>query len=130
MGRIHPDWNGVSIVYLSLFSHEFGHHVQTLSGSLQEAWRQRRAAGSDSPAGLEWSRRMELQSECFSGLFIGAVVDSGGPFTASDIGNVLQAWIGDPTHGTNANIDAWFNRGVQNQIALCNTWIASSAEVA
>jgi predicted metalloprotease len=42
----------------------------------------------------------------------------------------MQAWIGDPTHGTNANIDAWFNRGVQNQIALCNTWIASSAEVA
>ncbi|MDF2822648.1 MAG: hypothetical protein K0R68_56 [Mycobacterium sp.] len=130
LGIINRDWDGFPFVHLAMVSHEFGHHVQELSGSLGEAWSQRRKVGTNSPAGLEWSRRMELQAECFSGLFLGSVVDSGGPFTQSDLSDVIQAYIGDETHGTSANGDAWLMRGSENQIARCNTWVASSAEVA
>lgn len=102
---------------------------------MQEAWRERRAAGANSPVGYEWSRRMELQAECFSGLFMQSIVDSGGPFTGGELSTVLQAWIGNhaggpPTHGTNASWDAWFLRGTENQIARCNTYTATAGEVA
>lgn len=130
LGMLHTDWNGVPIVHLQMVAHEFGHHVQELSGTLTEAWVQRRKAGTNTAAGLEWSRRMELQAECFGGMFLGSVTDSGGPFTQSDLADVLQAYIGDPTHGTNANVDAWFLRGTENQIARCNTWTATAGEVA
>jgi predicted metalloprotease len=120
LGIINRDWDGFPFVHLAMVSHEFGHHVQELSGSLGEAWSQRRKVGTNSPAGLE----------CFSGLFLGSVVDSGGPFTQSDLSDVIQAYIGDETHGTSANGDAWLMRGSENQIARCNTWVASSAEVA
>lgn len=120
------------LIYLSVFAHEFGHHVQQLTGTLSESWKRQRTAGIKSPAGLELSRRLELQAQCYSGLFVEAAVDSGGPFTRADVGPVLDRYgnTGRDTHGTSAHRQSWWTRGMQNQIGLCNTWSASSAEVA
>ncbi|MDF2822650.1 MAG: hypothetical protein K0R68_58 [Mycobacterium sp.] len=125
---------GRPLNYLSVFAHEFGHHVQGLTGVLDEAYSRERRVGRDSPAGLEISRRTELQVQCFAGMFVESIVDSGGPFTRPDIDSVRRfeygSGTGSPTHGTAANVEGWWVRGIRNQIADCNTWSASSAEVA
>lgn len=121
----------VPLIYLSVFAHEFGHHVQQLTGTLSESWERERAAGINTPAGLELSRRLELQAQCYSGLFVETAVDSGGPFTRADVGPVLDRYgnTGADTHGNAEHRQSWWTRGMQNQIGLCDTWSASSAEV-
>ncbi|MFL6122904.1 neutral zinc metallopeptidase, partial [Actinophytocola sp.] len=64
-------------VYLALFAHEYGHHVQTLAGVMDAYWDQRYDAGADTEAGLELSRRSELQAQCFSGMFLAAAYGRG-----------------------------------------------------
>jgi predicted metalloprotease len=124
-------------VYLALFAHEYGHHVQEVSGIMDAAWEKIYAAGPQSPEGLEMSRRKELQAQCFSGMFLGAHVDRGGTVTR-DMYN--QAWDdqetrGDDTsgtrdHGSNAHYAAWWRAGAKdNRIVDCNTFAASSADV-
>ncbi|WP_276824761.1 neutral zinc metallopeptidase, partial [Mycolicibacterium mageritense] len=79
---ITADWTGGDpLDYLSLFAHEFGHHVQHLTGTTKEQNRRERQAGPQSPAGLELRRRSELQVQCYSGMFIQSIIDSGGPYT-------------------------------------------------
>lgn len=131
-----PDsWTeGRPLNYISVFAHEFGHHVQELTGILDEAHTRERRAGRDTPAGLELNRRTELQVQCFAGMFVESIVDSGGPFTRPDVDHTRRFEYGSgsdsPTHGTAANIEGWWVRGISNQIADCNSWAASSAEVA
>ena len=78
-----------AVIYLSMLAHEYGHHVQALVGALAEEYRQANAAGMDSAAGLELSRRMELQAQCFSGMFVGSIANvrgrTGGRFGQQDI---------------------------------------------
>jgi predicted metalloprotease len=76
-------------VYLALFAHEYGHHVQALSGMTDVYWDKRYEAGTDSAAGLELSRRFELQAQCFSGMYLGSTVNRGG-----DVGQPMyrDAW--------------------------------------
>lgn len=125
---------GRPLNYLSVFAHEFGHHVQGLTGTLDEGHRRERRTGGDTPAGLELNRRTELQVQCFAGMFVESIVDTGGPFTRPDIDSVRRFEYGSgndsPTHGTAANVEGWWVRGIRNQIADCNTWSASSSEVA
>ncbi|MFD9896023.1 neutral zinc metallopeptidase [Amycolatopsis sp. NPDC059027] len=124
-------------VYLALFAHEYGHHVQEVAGLMDAAWQKIYEAGQNSPAGLEMSRRKELQAQCFSGMFLGAHVDQGGTVTR-DMYN--KAWNdqetrGDNTshsrdHGTNAHYAAWWRAGAtNNRIADCNTFAAPASEV-
>lgn len=92
--------NGEPLKYLSVFSHEFGHHVQEVTGILDEANRRERRVGRDSPAGLESSRRTELQAQCFAGMFIDFIVDSRGPYTRSDFDATREfEHISDAWHG-------------------------------
>jgi predicted metalloprotease len=65
-------------VYLAVFAHEYGHHAQALSGLTDAFWDARYEAGTDSAAGLELSRRHELQAQCFSGTFLGSAENRGG----------------------------------------------------
>ncbi|WP_442876130.1 neutral zinc metallopeptidase [Amycolatopsis sp. NBC_01480] len=124
-------------VYLALFAHEYGHHVQEVAGIMDAAWQKIYAAGQNSPDGLDMSRRKELQAQCFSGMFLGAHVDQGGTVTR-DMYN--KAWNdqetrGDNTshshdHGTNAHYAQWWRAGARsNRIADCNTFAAPASEV-
>ncbi|WP_026453946.1 neutral zinc metallopeptidase [Saccharomonospora iraqiensis] len=124
-------------VYLALFAHEYGHHVQELAGIMDAAWERIYAAGRDSPAGQEMSRRKELQAQCFSGMFLGAHVDQGGTITRA---MYERAWYdqetrGDDTsgtsdHGSNANYAKWWRAGAyDNRIVDCNTFAAPSTDV-
>ncbi|HJQ46227.1 MAG TPA: neutral zinc metallopeptidase [Amycolatopsis sp.] len=124
-------------VYLALLAHEYGHHVQEVSGLMDAVWRQIYADGQTSPAGLDLARRKELQAQCFSGMFMGAVVDRGGSVTRD---MYAKAWRdqdtrGDNTsgsndHGSNAHYAEWWRTGAQyNRIAKCNTFAAPTSDV-
>ncbi|WP_083852977.1 neutral zinc metallopeptidase [Saccharomonospora glauca] len=125
-------------VYLALFAHEYGHHVQELAGIMDAAWERIYAEGRDSPAGQEMSRRKELQAQCFSGMFLGAHVDQGGSITREmyDAAWYDQETRGDDTsgthdHGSNANYAKWWRAGAyDNRIVDCNTFAAPSEDVA
>ena len=124
-------------VYLALFAHEYGHHVQEVAGIMDAVWQQIYAVGQDSDEGLSLSRRKELQAQCFSGMFMGATVDQGGSVTRD---MYSKAWRdqdsrGDQTshsrdHGSNANYAQWWRTGAQfNRIAMCNTFDAPAGQV-
>lgn len=124
-------------VYLALFAHEYGHHVQEVTGLMDAAWEAIYQVGQESPAGKEMARRKELQAQCFSGMFLGAHVDRGGTISR-DMYN--KAWDdqetrGDNTsgsrdHGTNAHYAQWWRAGAKdNRIVDCNTFAAAAGEV-
>ena len=64
-------------VYLAVLAHEYGHHVQAMSGVLDTYGEASYNAGVDTEAGLELSRRLELQAQCFSGMFLAATYGRG-----------------------------------------------------
>ncbi|TWD81985.1 hypothetical protein FB561_3109 [Kribbella amoyensis] len=51
-------------------AHEYGHHVQAMSGLLTASWWRQNHMSKD--AGLAESRRRELQASCFGSAYIGA----------------------------------------------------------
>lgn len=126
------------VIYLAVFAHEYGHHVQRVSGIITAQTRIERQYGRMSDRGLESSRRLELQAQCFSGLLVKSVSDTGGQFTRADYPTAYEDQQrgdrpGDPdrTHGTSAHSQAWWDTGYQtNRLARCNTWSASPTDVA
>ncbi len=52
-----------------MVAHEYGHYVQELSGVIGAYYKQLSTVGVNSSAGLLLSRRLELQAQCFSGMF-------------------------------------------------------------
>jgi predicted metalloprotease len=124
-------------VYLALFAHEYGHHVQEVAGLMDAAWQRIYEAGPTTPAGMEMSRRKELQAQCFSGMFLGAHVDQGGSVTREMFDKAWndQETRGDNTsgshdHGTNAHYADWWRAGARSdRIAACNTFSAPSSAV-
>lgn len=124
-------------IYLAVLAHEYGHHVQNLSGVEDAMSEQRYDAGADSAAGLELSRRLELQAQCFSGMFLGASSNAGGSI---DRNIYNEAWNsedrgdhgdGPRDHGTDEHSIAWWRQGAtKNRTQQCNTWAANSSDVA
>ncbi|MCM6772634.1 neutral zinc metallopeptidase [Nocardia sp. CDC159] len=123
-------------IYLSVFAHEYGHHVQAQSGILSAANKQRREVGPKSTQGLEVSRRIELQANCFDGMFLSASA-GGGSLSAAQSGNAREDAYGRGDapgdmrdHGTAQHMGEWFSTGFdQNRTARCNTFIAPSGQV-
>ncbi|GGK61172.1 peptidase [Nocardia camponoti] len=124
------------VVYLSVFAHEYGHHVQAQSGILRKANSERVDVGARSPQGLELSRRVELQANCFDGMYI-VSSKGGGSLSSSQVQLATKDAYGrgDSTgdmrdHGTAQNGGKWFESGVSNnRTTSCNTFAASAAEV-
>lgn len=124
------------VVYLSVFAHEYGHHVQALSGILRKANSDRVDAGVRSAQGLELSRRVELQANCFDGMFIGSSSEAGSlSATQLNVARRDAYGRGDQAgdmrdHGTAENGGQWFETGVdQNRTARCNTFTAPAGQV-
>ena len=122
-----------------VIAHEVGHHVQNILGLSEQVHRapQSQQQGAD---GL--SVRLELQADCFAGLWAHSVFGPGSDveITEQDVRDALGAAeaIGDDrlqeqagvdvnpetwSHGSSDQRVEWFNRGFEGgQIALCDTF--------
>lgn len=125
-------------VHLGQLAHEYGHHVQNMSGINKAYWNQRYAVDSDSARGLELSRRSELQATCFGGMALGALGGRGGVSRQmvndglADSGN-RGDWPQYPLrdHGAPRLNKTWVDWGYsKNHSGACNTWTAGSNMVA
>ncbi|MFC6160616.1 neutral zinc metallopeptidase [Kribbella jiaozuonensis] len=121
-------------------SHEYGHHVQWLTGILNASWERQRAF-STYAAQLEESRRRELQASCLGGAVDGAnkrnYPFSGGFMTQYNwvISNSGDQPGGVRDHGSIKNHAFWVTAGFNARHSYtvagnCNTFNASSAYVA
>ncbi|KOV76913.1 hypothetical protein ADL03_42535 [Nocardia sp. NRRL S-836] len=121
--------------YLGQLAHEYGHHIQWLTGMLKASDRaQYDAGGWDTPKGLDLNRRMELQATCFGGMTLAPLSHGAVPMDVIQTGLTDAGNRGDydiyPTkdHGTPQNNANWVKQGYSsNQASLCNTW-ASEAQ--
>ncbi len=118
-------------------AHEVGHHVQNLLGIGQKV-RQLQAGSSERQAN-QLSVRLELQADCFSGIW-GYAMQKEGILESGDIEEALKTAeaIGDDrlqrqssgrvvpdsfTHGTSAQRYTWFKRGFDSgDINACDTF--------
>ncbi len=124
-----------------VIAHEVGHHVQNLLGVSGEV---RRRQQSMSRAGAnQLSVRLELQADCFSGVWANRADRARNILEAGDIEEALNAAsaIGDDrlqqsqgrvvpesfTHGTSAQRQRWFRRGFESgDPADCDTFSAAT----
>ena len=119
-----------------VIAHEIGHHVQNLVGT---STRVQEAMQSDRRNANEYSVRLELQADCYAGLWAAAAAKRGiletgdveeGLGAASAVGDDrLQKASGrsvNPdafTHGSAAQRMEWFQRGFRSaQIRDCDTF--------
>ncbi|WP_030453216.1 neutral zinc metallopeptidase [Herbidospora cretacea] len=125
-------WHGS---YTAMMSHEYGHHVQQLTGLSQARWEQDLASGSQARR-LALSRRLELQANCFAGMFMRSVAASY-PVPAARRDDLFVFWssLGDHPgwprdHGSPPNNGVWFRQGWQKRQAYqCNTWVMPAKAV-
>lgn len=114
--------------YWEIVSHEYGHSIQARTGILIAASMLESSARSTADAN-RWSRRIELQAQCFSGLAVSRV---GGMSTARfkqqarfETTRTLTA-----DHGTGEHQAAWFVQGHKyRQVLQCDTFKAPASEV-
>ncbi|WP_439817067.1 KPN_02809 family neutral zinc metallopeptidase [Zavarzinia sp. CC-PAN008] len=124
-----------------VIAHEVGHHVQTLLGL---SGRQAQARSGLPDQGAEgFSVRVELQADCFAGIWARTADRSRGVIEPGDIEEALGAAsaIGDDTlqrrgqgtvvpdaftHGTSEQRVRWFRRGFeQGTVGACDTFGAA-----
>jgi hypothetical protein len=121
-----------------VIAHEVGHHVQNLTGTLEQT--NARRASLPAAEANELSVRVELQADCYAGLWAHAVEQEGTILEDGDIEEGLNAAsaIGDDrlqkqtqgrvvpesfTHGTSEQRVRWFRRGMESgEIAACDTF--------
>jgi uncharacterized protein len=124
--------------YVGLVAHEFGHHLQAESGMLREYGERAFTAKSRGQRYL-LSRRLELQAQCFEGIFLATAARSIN--LSNNDRYQLRTWhtyTGDedppasrkPDHGSSAAQIRWLNRGLDSaDFGRCNTWKASKKSV-
>ena len=127
-------------------AHEYGHHIQQITGVMDSANRQGTGADSDSV-------RTELQADCYAGMWVGDATQTIDPetgksylepITQEQLKNALgaAAAVGDDhiqqqsgggvnpdafTHGTSEQRERWFTTGYeQGTLAACDTFSATT----
>jgi hypothetical protein len=118
-------------------AHEYGHHVQYLSGVLQASWNRQLYLFKTSADKLQENRRRELQATCMGGAYLGA---DRSYFPMS--GSFLTEWrwtvshMGDSAgyprdHGNYTNNSYWATRGfTYHTSGTCIPWSAPNSRVA
>lgn len=124
-----------------VIAHEVGHHVQNLLGISDRVDRMRRRGSETQNNAL--SVRMELQADCFAGVWAYHANQARGIIEQGDVEGALNAAtaIGDDalqrqsqgyvvpdsfTHGTSAQRVRWFSRGIESgKVEACNTFEAA-----
>ncbi|MFI9451074.1 neutral zinc metallopeptidase [Amycolatopsis sp. NPDC052450] len=120
------------LTQLFLLAHEYGHHVQEQSGILRKHDTLYREADGDQVKILDLSRRLELQADCFSTLFL-ANAAGRGSIGAGLIAPLKQGGFegeDSETHGSAKNATLWQKRGLTaKDTSACNTFAAPANEV-
>jgi predicted metalloprotease len=123
-----------------VLAHEVGHHVQTLIGTAEKVHAAQQRATEQEQNALQV--RMELQADCFSGIWAHYAQRSRNLLESGDLEEALgaAAAVGDDmiqkraqgyvvpesfTHGSAAQRQRWFTRGLDSgQISACDTFAA------
>ena len=126
-----------------VIAHEVGHHVQNLLGVSDKVQAARQRARSEAESNA-LSVRLELQADCFAGVWAAKANDSRQILEPGDVEEALAAAtaIGDDrlqrqargrvvpdsfTHGSSAQRVQWFRRGLDSgDVNACNTFSAGS----
>lgn len=121
-----------------VIAHEVGHHVQNLTGIMEKVDAMRRKGNERQANAI--SVRLELQADCYAGVWAFHANQARSILESGDIENALQtaSAIGDDTlqeqaqgrvvpdaftHGTSAQRVRWFKRGIESgQVGDCNTF--------
>lgn len=115
-------------VWAALLGHEYGHHVQQVTGLLEAARELENEAPSEAEA-LQALRRTELQAECLGGV----AIQGFDTFDRADLGSINAYLNGGndlTTHGSAKNRQYWFDEGsAHDTIAACNTYEAEESLV-
>ncbi len=122
-----------------VIAHEVGHHIQNVQGTSDQV---HQAPQSEQQGAEGLSVRLELQADCFAGLWANSVFGPGSDveLTDDDIREALEAAeaIGDDrlqqqsgapvdpetwSHGSSEQRQEWFRRGFDGgQLGLCDTF--------
>jgi predicted metalloprotease len=126
-------WTRTTMAFL--IAHEYGHHVQALTGILAASHaRETSINGVDAP--LQESRRRELQASCLSGVYQGAdrtwfpVRGSWLQRWQFTVRNRGDEWNPQRDHGSKKNHGRWSLRGFGSaDPGSCNTFTAAPSAV-
>jgi uncharacterized protein len=126
-----------------VIAHEVGHHVQDELGILPRVMQAQQASASQADANA-LQVRVELQADCFAGVWANRAQQKNSFLDAGDVDQALQtaSAIGDDrlqkevqgyvvpdafTHGTSAQRKRWFMNGFNSgQVSACDTLSASA----
>lgn len=139
--------SGGPLAEMYVVAHEWGHHIQDITGILEQA--QDGQTGPDSNG-----VRVELQADCFAGAWTAAassVRDDAGvaflqPVTQAQVTDALSAAaaVGDDriqeavtgqvdpegwTHGSSEQRQRWFMTGYEQGAASCDTFAVSAGQL-
>ncbi|TQL42000.1 hypothetical protein FB562_2590 [Homoserinimonas aerilata] len=135
--------SGGSLSQMYVVAHEWGHHIQNITGIMGQVTQGEVGADSDSV-------RLELQADCYAGAWAGGAtetVDENGtpflqPITAAQVADALNAAsvIGDDriqeasgaevnphtwSHGSSEQRQRWFTAGYEQGTGACDTFAAA-----
>jgi len=141
-GQLGADGGPLAEMYV--VAHEWGHHIQNLSGTMDRIDRSGTGPTSDGV-------RLELQADCFAGAWAQnaqSTEDAAGvqllePFTQEQLSSAMDAAaaVGDDhiqssqggsvnpeqwTHGSSESRQRWFLQGYENGPGACNTFAAGA----
>ena len=126
-----------------VIAHEVGHHIQNLMGTSDKVQQARQSARSEAQAN-EYSVRLELQADCYAGVWAHHADGANRILEAGDVEEAMAAAaaIGDDalqkqaqgyavpdsfTHGTSQQRVRWFNQGLSvGDVNKCDTFNVAS----
>lgn len=134
--------SGADFARAYVIAHEFGHHVQTLTGASQEVRQAQQRASGEAEAN-RYSVALELQADCYAGVWAAHAAQVSNGAVALEAGDLEEGMktanaIGDDTlqrrgggrvspenftHGSSAQRVEWLQRGYQSgDPRVCDTF--------
>ena len=134
--------SGADFARAYVIAHEFGHHVQTLTGASERVQAAQQRASGQAEAN-RYSVALELQADCYAGVWAANAAAVSGGAVALEAGDLEEGLktanaIGDDTlqrrgggqvspegftHGSSAQRVEWLQRGYQSgDPAVCDTF--------